>query len=70
MIYCGVCNTLSNVTVLTHDCKVINVQQTLRSQLKYFYEHLPPNHYHGDVFLGTYLFIESVEGCNKIRYDH
>ena len=34
LIYCGVCNTLSNVAVFTHYCKVINAQQTLRSQLK------------------------------------
>ena len=68
LIYCGGCNTLSNLAVLTHDCKEINAQQTLPSKLKYFYEHPPPNHLHGDVFLGTHLFNESFEGCNKIRY--
>ena len=38
LIYCGWCNTLSNVAVLTHDCKKLNDKQTLSFQFKYFYK--------------------------------
>ena len=29
LIYCAKCNTLFNVTVVTHYCKVINAQRTI-----------------------------------------
>ena len=51
LIYCSGCNTMSNVAVLTHDCKVIISQRSIPSQIKYYYENPPLNHSNEDVFL-------------------
>ena len=69
LIYCSECKTLSNVSVLKHDCKVIQAQRTIPSDIKYYHENPPLNHSHGDVLLGIHSFNESFEDYYQNRYD-
>ena len=69
LIYCDVCKTLFNVAVLKHDCKVIQAQGSIPSDIKYFYEKPPPNHSHGYVVLGPHSFNKSFEDRYQIHYD-
>ena len=69
LIYCAKCKTLSNVSVLKHDCKVIQAQRTIPSDIKYYHEDPPLNHLHGDVLLGIHSFNESFEDYYYNRYD-
>ena len=60
---------MSNVSVLKHDCKVIQAQRTIPSDMKYYHENPPLNHSHGDVLLGIHSFNESFEDYYYNRYD-
>ena len=51
LLYCALCKSLYNVSVLTHDCNVIKSQRSIPSYFKYYHENLPQNHSHKDVFL-------------------
>ena len=61
LLYCAICKSLYNVSVLTHDCNVIKSQCTIPSVFKNHHNILTPNHSHKDVFLRTYLYIENFE---------
>ena len=67
LIYCAECKTLSNVSVLKHDCKVIQAQRIIPSDIKYYHENPPLNHTHGDVLLGIHSFNESFEDYYQNR---
>ena len=68
-IYCAEFETLSNVSVLTHDCKVIQAQRTIPSDITYYHENQQLNHSHGDVLLGIHSFNKSFEDYYQNRYD-
>ena len=67
--YIALCKTLSNVFVLKHDCKVIQAQRTIPSDIKYYHQNPPINHSHGDILLGIHSFNESFEDYYYKRYD-
>ena len=69
LIYCAECKTLSNVFVLKHDCKVIQAQRNIPSDMKYYNENPPLNHSHGDVLLGIHSFNELLENYYYNLYD-
>ena len=69
LLYCAICKSLYNVSVLTHDCNVIKSHRTIPSVFKYYYNNSPPNHSHKDVFLRTNSYIETFEDRIKINYD-
>ena len=46
LLYCALCKSLYNVSVLTHDCNVIKFQRSIPSYFKYYHENPPPNHSH------------------------
>ena len=46
LIYCAKYKTLSNVSVLKHDCKFIQALRTIPSDIKYYHEYPPLNHSH------------------------
>ena len=69
LLYCGLCTSLYNVSVLTHDCNVIKSQRSIPSYFKYYHENSPSNNSHKDVFLRTNSYIETFEDRNKINYD-
>ena len=64
LLYCAICKSLHNVSVLTHDCNVIKSQSTIPSGFKYYYNNSPPNHSHKDVCLELIytLKILKIEG--------
>ena len=51
LLYCAICKSLYNVSVLTHECNVIISQFTIFSSFKYYYYNSPSNHSHKDVNL-------------------
>ena len=51
LLYCAICKSLYNVSVLTHDCNVIKSQCEIPSIFKCYHDISPPNHSHKDVFL-------------------
>ena len=57
------------MSVLTHDCNVIQSQRSIPSYFKYYHEDPPPNHAHKDVFLKTNSYIETFEDRFKINYN-
>ena len=69
LLYCAVCKSLYNVSVLTDDCNVIKSQRSIPSYFKYYHENSPPNHSHNDVFLRTNSYIETFEDKGKINFD-
>ena len=69
LLYCAICKSLYNVSVLTHDCNVIKSQRSISSYFKFYHENSPPNNSHKDVFLRTNLYIETFEERSKINYD-
>ena len=69
LLYCAICKSLYNVSVLTHDCNVIKSQRSIPSLFKYYHENSPPNHSHKDVFLKTNSYIETFEDRGKINYN-
>ena len=69
LIYCAECTTLLNVSVLKHNCKVIQTQRTICSDIKYYHENPPLNYSHGDVLLEIHSFNESFEDYYHTRYD-
>ena len=50
LLYCAICKSLYNVSVLTHYCNVIKFQCAIPSVFKYYHNISPPNHSHRDVF--------------------
>ena len=69
LLYCAVCKSLYNVSVLTHDCNVIKSQRLIPSYFKYYHGNLQPNHSHKDVFFRTKSHIETLKDRGKINYD-
>ena len=69
LLYCAICKSLYNVSVLTHDCNVIKSQCTIPSVFKYYHNISLVNHSHKDVFLRTNSYIETFEDRAKINYD-
>ena len=69
LFYCAICQSLYNVSVLTHDCNVIKSQRLIPCLFKYYHNNSPPNHSHKDVFLITNSYIETFEDRGKINYD-
>ena len=69
LLYCALCKSLYNVSVLTHDCNVIKSQRSICSYFKYYHKNSIPNHSHKDVFLRTNSYIETFEDRGKINYD-
>ena len=49
LIYCAECKTLSNISVLKYDCKVIQAQGTNSFDITYKHKSPLLNHSHGDV---------------------
>ena len=68
-LYCAICKSLYNVSVLTHDCNIIKSQCTISSVFKNYHNISPPNHSHKDVFLRTNSYIKTFEDRAKINYD-
>ena len=50
LLYCAICKSLYNVSVLTHDCNIIKSQRSI-PLFKYYHENQPANHSHKDIFL-------------------
>ena len=69
LIYWAECKTLSNVSVLKHDCKVIQAQRTNPSNIKFYHKNPPPNHSHGDILHKIHSFNESFKNYFENRYD-
>ena len=69
LLYCAICKSLYNVSVLTHDCNVIKSQRSILSLFKYYHNNSPPNHSHKDAFLSTNSRIETFEDILKFNYD-
>ena len=69
LLYCELCKSLYNVSVLTHYCNVIKSQRSIPSYIKYYHENPPPNHSHKNVFLRTNSYIKNFEDRSKINYD-
>ena len=69
LLYCALCKSLYNVSVLTHYCNVIKSQRSIPSYLKYYHENLPPNNSQKNVFLRTHSFMENFEDIGKIKYN-
>ena len=68
-VFCAICKSLYNVSILNHDCNVIKSQRTIPLIFKYYYNNSLPNHLLKDVFLKTNSFIETFEDKAKISYD-
>ena len=69
LLYCAVCKSLYNVSVLTHDCNLIKSQRSIPSFFKYYHENPPPNHSHKYVFRSTNLYIKTCIDKGKINYN-
>ena len=69
LIYCTKCKTLSNIYVMKHDCKVIQAQRIIPSDIKYYHENPPLNHSHGDVLFGIHSFNKTFKDYYYNRYD-
>ena len=69
LLYCALCKSLCNVSVLTHDCNVIKFQRSNPSFFKYYHENPPANDFHKDVFLRKHSYTETFEDRGKINYD-
>ena len=69
LIYCAECKALSNVSVLKHNCKVIQAQRTIPSDIKYYHENPPLNYSHKDILLGIHSINESFKDYYYNRYD-
>ena len=69
LLYCALCKSLCNVSVLTHDCNVIKSQRSIPSFVKYYHEKQPAIHFHKDVFLRNHSYTESFKDRGKINYE-
>ena len=69
LLYCAICKSLYNVSVLIHDCKVIKSQRSIPSYFKYYHENSPKNHSNKDGCLRTNSYIKTCEDRGKINYD-
>ena len=69
LLYCAICKSLCNVSVLTYDCNVIKSQRSIPSFVKYYHENPPANHFHKDGFLCNHSYTETFEDRRKINYD-
>ena len=69
LLYCALCKSLYNVSVITYDSNVIKSQRSIPSYFKYYHKKSPPDHSHKDVFLRTNSYIETFEDRGKINYD-
>ena len=68
LLYCAICKSLYNVSVLTPNCNIIKSQRSIPSFYKYYHENLPANHLHKDIFLRDYSYTETVEDKCKINF--
>ena len=66
LLYCALCKSLFNVSVLTHDCNINKSQGSIL--FKYYYENLPANHSIKDVVIRNYSYTETFENKGKINY--
>ena len=66
LLYCALCQSLYNVSVLIHDCNVIKSHRSIPLYFKYYHENSPPNHSHKDVVHRTNSYIETFEDRGKI----
>ena len=46
LLYCAICKSLYNVSVLTHDCNIIKFKRSIPSLLKYYHDNSLLNHSH------------------------
>ena len=69
LLYCEICKSLYNVSVLTHDCNVIKSQRSIHYFFKYYHENPPANHSHKDIFLLNNSCTETFEDRGKIIFD-
>ena len=67
-LYCAICKSLYNISVLTYDCNIIKSQRSIPSFFKYYRENPPVNHSHTDIFLCNNLYISTVEDRCKINF--
>ena len=68
LLYCAICKSLYNVTVLTHDCNIIKSQRSIYSFFKYYHENPPANHLHKDIFLQNNSYTETFEDRCKMNF--
>ena len=69
LLYYAICNSLYNVSVLTHDCNIIkSLILSIPSLFKYYHENPPANHSHKDIFLGNNSYTETFENRCKINF--
>ena len=68
LLYCAICKSLYNVSVLTHDCNIIKSQRSISSFVKYYYEYPPANHLHKDICLRNNSYTETFEDRCKINF--
>ena len=68
LLYCALCKSLYNVSVLTHDCNIIKSQHSIPLYFKY-HENSLPYYSHKDVYLWTNSYIETFEDRGKINND-
>ena len=68
LLYCALCKSLCNVSVLTHYCNVIKSQRSIPF-VKYYNENPPANHFHKDFVFRSHSFTETFEDRKKINYD-
>ena len=67
LLYCAICKSLYNVSVLTHDCNIIKSQSSIHF-FKYYHEYPSANHSHIDIFLRNNSYTETFEDRCKINF--
>ena len=67
LLYCAICKSLYNVSVLIHDCNVIKSQRSIFF-FKYYYENSPANYLHKDIFIRNNSYTETFEDSGKINF--
>ena len=69
LLYCAICKSFNNVSVLTLDWNVIKFQRLIPSVFKYYHNISTTNHSHTNVIIRTNWYIETFEIRAKINYD-
>ena len=68
LLYCTICKSLYNVSVLTHDCNIIKSLRPIPSFFKYYHENPPDSHLQKDILLRNNLYTETLEDRGKINF--
>ena len=68
LLYCKICKSLYNVSVLTNDWYILKSQRSIPSFFKYYHENPPANHSHKDIFLRNNSYTETFEDRCKINF--